>query len=520
MTPLIIRNREELEHLIVTMRRDGWAIRALARHFKMGRNTVKRILRKYKDHRDHGHDIVRSQKNPSRRTSKLDRYVPNMKKILEKYPDVTGMRMFEKLQDEGYSGGITIVRERLNVLRPHPKHEPEVRFETEPGVQSQMDWSPYTIDFAQGGKTKVLCFSYILGFSRRHYIDFTMHRDFHTLIRRHRDAFQHFGGVTRQCLYDGEKTVILRWEAGRPVFNPGFIAFITHYECRPIGCRPGRAKTKGKVEEPFQYVEKNLLNARTFSNLDDLKGTARWWLREKSDMHIHDTTGHPPLELFLQREAQALLPLPPHPYDCSEVALRICSSDGFLELETNRYSVPYEYIGEILTMKATEKEIFIYSPEIEIIGCHERFPYGAGKSHEDPAHRNSPKIRYGLEPVRETFLRLGYAAETFLEGLKNAHPKNCGFHARLILQLKEQYDSQDIHRACVHAIRYRAFDAKAVERIVKAKATPRTLEWHRNERARKELMHTLPPITQRSLDEYCRLLNPEEPYERSDDTTD
>jgi len=80
-------------------------------------------------------------------------------------------RVFEEIRDAGYTGGVSILRERLRVLRPTPKKSPIIRFETEPGLQGQMDWSPYTIDFAGTGKSKVNCFSYILGFSRRHYID-------------------------------------------------------------------------------------------------------------------------------------------------------------------------------------------------------------------------------------------------------------------------------------------------------------------------------------------------------------
>jgi transposase len=159
-----------------------------------------------------------------------------------------------------------------------------------------MDWSPYTIKFTTG-TLKVQCFSYILGFSRRHFIDFTLRRDFFTLIRRHQDAFAHFGGVPAQCLYDSEKTVVLRWEAGRPVINPAFAAFITHC-VRPVICRRDGRETKGKVERPFQYVEGNLLCGREFRDLDDLRAQARWWLREKSDTHLHETTGRPPLELF------------------------------------------------------------------------------------------------------------------------------------------------------------------------------------------------------------------------------
>ncbi|MBW1916134.1 MAG: IS21 family transposase [Deltaproteobacteria bacterium] len=513
--PHYVRNREELEHLIVTMHIDGWSKRALAGHFKIGRNTVRRILRKNQTQREEGHDVLNSEKKTPRK-SKLDSYVPIMQGLLEKYSKITGVRLYEELKAAGFTGGSTIVTDRLRQIRPRSKKKPVVRFETDPGKQGQMDWSPYTINFKRTGKAKVICFSYILGFSRRHYIDFTTNRNFFTLIRRHQDAFNYFGGLPLQCLYDNEKTVVLRWEAGHPVFNPAFVSFITHYHCKPVACRPGRPETKGKIEAPFLYVENNLLNARDFQDLEDLRGISRWWLANKSDLHKHDTTGHPPLELFMQDERSRLQPLPAHPYDSAEVILSVCRCDGFIELDTNLYSVPYEYVADILTIKATEHDVLIYSPDLEQIACHERLPKLAGKSTENPDHRKSKKVRYGLESIKDTFLSLGPEAESFLVGLKEKHPHNCGFHARSILALKEKYHSDDINKALNRATRYYAFDGKAVERILAARAKPRTLESFRNQEANKMLKKVLPEIKQRPLDEYCQLLSNDHQTKKDD----
>jgi transposase len=508
-----LHNRQELEQALILMHHEGGSIRELGRQFHLGRNTVRRILRAHTQRRDCGHEVLPKR---LRRVSKLDVFDGEIKKLLEKYPNIRGLRVYEELKDMGYPGGISILRERLRKLRA-PEREPVIRFETEPGQQGQMDWSPYTIPFTRTGKSQVQCFSYILGFSRRQYIDFAIRHDFYSLIRRHQDAFQHFGGVPRECLYDNEKTVVLRWECGRPVFNPAFTVFITHYQCKPIACRQGRPKTKGKVEAPFQYVEGNLLNGRDFQDLEDLRGRARWWLKEKSDLHIHDTTRHAPLELFSQ---EMLQPLPLHPYDSSEVALRVCNPDGFIEFETNLYSAPSGNIADLLSLKATEHEILIYNPEIELIARHERYPAGLGKKVENPDHFKTKKIRYGLEPVREAFLELGEMAEAFLKGLTQRHPRNCGFQARYILRMKEHYQSDDIHRAIEHAIRYQAFEARAIERILRAKATPRTLESVRNERARQELQQALPKITQRPLDQYSDLLREENDHVRGDPNPD
>lgn len=501
---LIIRSREELEHQIILLHAEGVPIRALTRRFAMGRNTIRRILRRNRAHRDGGRDVPAKKKAASRK-SKLDAHLPLIKDLIGRYPDITGVRVYEELLADGFSGGRTIVTDYLRKVRPRPKREPVVRFETDPGKQGQMDWSPYTIPFTGTGSGKVLCFSYILGFSRRQYIDFTLDRKFFTLIRRHQDAFAHFGGVPETCLYDGEKTVILRWEAGRPVYNPAFVAFITHYHCRPVACRPGRPETKGKIEAPFQYIEKNLLNGRKFRDLAELKETARWWLSNRSDLHRHDTTGRPPLELFMEEEHRALRALPAHPYDTAEVALRVCRVDGFLEHDTNLYSAPFEYIADILTLKATEEEIIVYSPDLQVIARHERKPMGASQKMEDPAHRKSEKVRYGLEPVKEAFLALGEIAEAFLSGLQTRHRHHCGFQARYILRLKERYRCEDIHAALVHASKYFAFDAKAVERILKARFVPRELEFV-SSRSAAQYAALLPEIKQRPLSAYNGLV--------------
>ena len=508
---IFIHNNEDLEQQLVMLKnQQGWSIRALVRHFGISRNKVRRILRKHDQLRDQGHDILLAQRQTQkvRRPSKLDPFEKTIKFLLEKYPKITGERLFEELKLTGYDGGISILRNRLRAVRPGPKHTPVIRFETEPGIQGQMDWSPYRIKFLKTGPAQVQCFSYILGFSRRHFIDFTARRDFFSLIRRHHDAFTHFGGVPAQCLYDSEKTVVLRWEAGRPVLNPAFSAFITHYHCRPIICQRGRPQTKGKIERPFQYVEGNLLCGREFQDLEDLRECARWWLREKSDLHRHETTGRAPLELFCEQELSALAPLPLHPYDCAEVALRVCNLDGYIDFETNRYPVPYEYVTDILTMKATEHEILIYSPELALVIRHERAAAGARLTlNADDIHRHKI-IRYGLESVQVQFLELGEQTEDFLRGLKETYPKNAGFHARYILHLKERYHCDDIHTALAHACRYHAYDCKAVERILAAKAQPRSLEVIRNERAAVELRKALPKIEQRSLTEYSVLFNP------------
>ncbi len=116
-----------------------------------------------------------------------------------------------------------------------------------------------------------------------------------------------------------------------------FTAFITHYQCKPIACQQGRPETKGKIEAPFQYVEGNLLGGRDFQDLENLS-PEHGGGSKRGPIYISTTRpGTLPLELFSQ---ETLQPLPHHPYDSSEVALRVCGPDGFIEFNTDHYPSP------------------------------------------------------------------------------------------------------------------------------------------------------------------------------------
>ena len=65
--------------------------------------------------RDIGHDVLTKK---LKRASKLDGFDPEIKKLLEKYPNITGVRIYEELKEAGYPGGISILREQLKKLRP------------------------------------------------------------------------------------------------------------------------------------------------------------------------------------------------------------------------------------------------------------------------------------------------------------------------------------------------------------------------------------------------------------------
>ena len=225
---------------IVRRFRAGASMRRIARELGLARNTVTQALRQVEGRRG-GDDGP----GPKRRPSLLDPFEPVLGELLARYPDLNATRLFEELRQRGFTGGYTVVRQRLGELRPRAAPAPVRRFETAPGFQAQMDYSPYDLDFTGEGRRRVYAFSYVPGYSRRQHLHFVEAQDFATTVREHVRAFEHLGGVAATCLYDNMKVVVTGYEDDVPIYNPRFPAFATHYGYRPVACRPRRPQTKG-----------------------------------------------------------------------------------------------------------------------------------------------------------------------------------------------------------------------------------------------------------------------------------
>ena len=105
----------------------------------------------------------------------------------------------------------------MSALRENKPAAIVQRFETGPGVQGQVDWSPYTIDFTCEGRRQVNLFGCVLSYSRYQYLRFTERQDMETTLRQHVRAFGYFQGVAATYLYDNMKTVVMRIEDGEPM---------------------------------------------------------------------------------------------------------------------------------------------------------------------------------------------------------------------------------------------------------------------------------------------------------------
>jgi len=483
---------EKLVHDIVQLHSEGMKWRAIARALKVSRNTVRRVVQEHSQAREQPHSALPARRSIER-PSKLNAFRPWIEELVKTYPDITTQRVLERLrQEKQYQGGYTVLR--LLVRRLRPKKPPEPSLQTpprEPGKMAECDWSEYPLTFTHAAPMKLQAFGYTLRYSTRKYFGFQQSNGLHPLMNEHLHAFERFQGAARECTYDSQKPVVLRWEGNRPILNPRFVDFATHYEFRVVAVRyaPNR---KPRVERSFWELVKSFFNGRTFRDVDDLKAQLVHWMDTVADLRpIKRMKRRTRMELFAE-EQPLLRPLPRHPYDTARVLYKLCDIQGFIAWEGNWYSLPYEYVTEILPVRITEKELFVYKADLTCIARHSLLPRGAQQYSVIPGHRPRHAERGpDLDQLRVAFDELGEPANAFLLALEKHESRSAAYHARKILSLREGFDTAELLKALAHALDYGALEHSAVERILAARSERRRLDEYVAEESAKKLSGAL-----------------------------
>jgi len=377
--------------MILEWHRQGMSVSAIARQSGLDRKTVRKYIQRGLEAPAYG------PRKP--RQTVLDPFTGYLRERVRAFPGLTGSRLFRELKEHGYTGGYTAVTDFLREVRPAPSSPFEVRFETAPGVQAQVDFAQFQVVFTDEPTIPriVWLFSLVLGYSRLIWARFVLHQDLATVLRCHAAAFEALGGVPHEVLYDRMKTVVTgEADSGGIIYNRALIDLARHFGFHPKACRPYRAKTKGKVERPFRYIREDFFLARSFRDLEDLNQQLQRWLATVANPRVHATTGRVVMEAFAE-EHSFLRPLPLAPFRSVLRLERRISRDGMVSVGGNFYSVPDATRRRVVEVHSLADEIRIFE-EGELIAAHPVLE-GRRQRRVAPGHRKSMPAthRWGSE---------------------------------------------------------------------------------------------------------------------------
>jgi transposase len=379
--------------MILELHRQGLSVSAIARQLGIDRKTVRRYIARGLEPPTYG------PRQPRERST--DPFLPYLQDRLVAFPGLTAVRLWRELRERGYTGGYTAVKRAVRHIRPESITPFEVRFETPPGEQAQVDLARFVTEFTdEPGVTRIIwLFSFVLGHSRLIWARFVVHQDMQSVLRCHIAALEAIGGAPREILYDRMKTAVIGEDPdGLVIYNRALIDLARHYGFQPRACRPYRAKTKGKVERPFRYIREDFFLGTSFRNLGDLNAQLRHWLNTVANARVHATTQRVVNEAFAE-EKQVLQPLPLVPYRAVLKLERRVSHEGMVSVGGNLYSVPDTTRRRILDVHVLADAIQIFE-EGTLVATHVPLE-GRDQKRLDPAHRKIASLRQRRHDNRE-----------------------------------------------------------------------------------------------------------------------
>jgi transposase len=357
---------------------EGVAVRAIAKRLGMSRKTVRKILGRH-----------RAPPKPAAepRGSILDPYDSAIRTVLDDAPEMLAPAVLERLRPLGYTGGVTILRDRLRRLRPHRHREAFLTLDFAPGEAMQVDWADF--GFALPGvPRRVSAFVAVLCHSRYLYIEFTVSQAMGSFLRCMDRCLSFYGGTTAVDIFDNMKTVVLSHTATATVFNPKFLEYARARGGFGVrACNVRRGNEKGRVERPIGFVRRRFWPGRRYRDLLDLNTQAAAWRDDFANGRVHEDTGKVPALVFAHQEQRLLTPLPNTPFNTDDVEGHGITKMFRVPFDRNKYSVPWRLVSQQVIVRANDDSVAVFLGP-KRVALHPR-SWSVGEDIEHPSHKKA-----------------------------------------------------------------------------------------------------------------------------------
>jgi transposase len=344
--------------------RDGVSIRQIQRETGLHFETIKKVL---------AHSIPPEFQTPTREKPKIGPYLKRMAEILHcdrqrpRKQRHTAKRIFQRLREEGYSGGYTQVKEAVREFK-QSNAEVFVPLVHEPG-EAQVDFGFALVKLA-GELTKVAFFAMALPYSDAQFIAAYPRECTETFQDGHVRAFRFFEGVPTRIRYDNARTSVVRITGSRSrKLTDGFLQLQSHYLFDARFCRVGRPNEKGVVEGLVKFARLNyFVPVPEVESFEELNQNLEQRCRE--DLHRRLRGRKAPKGELLQQDQAAFLQLPPPLEACRQVSTRV-DKLSLVRFDCNDYSVPVRHAHREVTVKGSVNRVKVCRQD-EVLAEHER----------------------------------------------------------------------------------------------------------------------------------------------------
>ncbi len=417
----------------------GVSKRQILRETGMHWTTLERILSQSSPP---GYQMQKLRQKP-----KLGPYIDDIRQILILDKQVPGKqrhtakRIFERMQERGYTGGYSVVKEVVAELK-RTSREVFMPLVHRPG-EAQVDYF-HALAKMSGRLTKVAIFLIALPHSDAFFMMCTPRECTESFWEGHVRAFAFFAGVPIRISYDNSK-IAVREIIGvhQRKLTDGFLELASHYLFEHHFCTVRRPNEKGVVESTGKYARRNfMVPVPEVADYDELNA----YLLERCNsdlMRRPRGQSRTKLEL-LQEDRAAFLPVPAGPFDaCRKTASR-ANSLSVVRFRNNDYSVPVRYAHHELTVKGYWDRVEICDGN-EQIASHGRL-WGKGETAYDPRHylpllkKKPGALDHGL-PLQD--LRLPESFAVLRRRLENEHGRQGIKDFITVLRLLEMHS---VHR--------------------------------------------------------------------------
>lgn len=307
---------------------------------------------------------------PSKRMikpSKLDDY---KEIIIEKINMCcTAKAILKFIEKKGYKGKYSILRDFIKKYKDEEIKKATMRFETNPGLQAQVDWKEeLTMASRSGELFEINIFLILLGYSRIKYMELTLDRTQDTLMQCMINSFVYFGGVPKEILFDNMKTVIDKSKTiyQDAVVNETFYEFSKDMGFEVRACRVFRPQTKGKVEACAKLTSRLAPYNKEFDTFDELIAIVKDVVFD-INTEISTATHEKPIKL-LEKEREYLHPLPKQSFIdnyFTKPIQRIVTKESMITYMNNKYSLDVKYIGKTVNLEVEgDKLLIIFNNKI------------------------------------------------------------------------------------------------------------------------------------------------------------